>query len=587
MRRKEDGRFFTAGVFCNKDFRYFDIQLFHESGIARTDPAFFCHGSNTQTGKRLEIGCRIGNDLPPECQITDRFPIGMFREVFQTCRQCKQFLFCTKTVQGNNVTHHRLSERQRSGFVKDNHMGIVQILQCAGVFEKDPQFSRPSGANHDRNRRCQTQSAGAADDQHGDHRLDRMCQIPGKEQPQNKGKKGDPDHRRHKNPADPVCQAGDGRLAVRCFFHQFNDFGKGGFRADLFCLELQKSNRTDRTGKDLHPHDLANGNAFSGQGGLIQCGRTGEHCPIYGNGVAATDNYHISGFDQRERHFMFLAVFINECRFRTQFHQFGDRITRMSTADHFQIFPQRHDHQDHPRCFKVQFPHHFRMGRKHQISNDTDAVKESRCRADRHQRFHIRDPLEQVLKAPDIIVPVQEEDRQQQQQLDHGGSKETFRQRCGERQPQESRQRKIGKTQQKDQRDEKLFAESFPFRSVLFCRICHSCLLKRLNGKTNICNRLHDLFRSDCLRIIGGEQRFFQQTDLHRFDAVQFPDCRFHMALTGRTRHAVHKKLLCFDHTFTLSSDEAINHHRRHHHHRLRQPYLRQHPSMLRFLLHW
>ena len=96
-------------------------------------------------------------------------------------------------------------------------------LQRFGVLDKNAVTGRHPGAGHDCRRRCQPQSAGAGDHQHG-HGVDQCgFQRGAGEQPASKGGKRDQQYRGHKYRADPVDQFLDRRLGGLGVFHQADD----------------------------------------------------------------------------------------------------------------------------------------------------------------------------------------------------------------------------------------------------------------------------------------------------------------------------------------------------------------------------
>ena len=347
----------------------------------------------------------------------------------------------------------------------------MQIFQRTGVFEQDPQFSRPSGTHHDRNRCRQPQRAGTTDDQHRDHGFDCRRRISGQEHPTGKREKGDPDDHRHKNGTDPVRQTGDRRFAVCRFLYQINDPGKGRFFADFFRPEPEKTHGADRSGKDVHPRDLIHRHTFPGQCRLIQRCRTGDHHPIHRHGIAAADDYNISRLDFGKGDQPFRTRFIlHRGAFRTQFQQLCNGIARAPAADRFQIFSQSHDRQDHARTFKVESPFQI-LTREQDLHHAVKTVRDPRGSAGGDQRFHIRHAFEQVLETPCITGPVKVQDRQKQQQLQQRVGEGIGLQHRRKGQMQHRTHGEPGKGQQKEQRDDETLFQCRPFPEIFLRRI--------------------------------------------------------------------------------------------------------------------
>ena len=89
----------------------------------------------------------------------------MFTLLLQGSGKAHQYLL-RHTVCGQDIRHARLAAGDGASFIQGNDLGFTGLLQRNRGFEKNAVFSAHTIANHNGNRRCQAQRAGAADDQH-------------------------------------------------------------------------------------------------------------------------------------------------------------------------------------------------------------------------------------------------------------------------------------------------------------------------------------------------------------------------------------------------------------------------------------
>ena len=70
---------------------------------------------------------------------------------------------------GDHLCQRWLAAGDGAGFIEQDGGQGGGALQCFAAAEEDAGFGAASAADHDGGRRCQAQSAGASDDEHGDH----------------------------------------------------------------------------------------------------------------------------------------------------------------------------------------------------------------------------------------------------------------------------------------------------------------------------------------------------------------------------------------------------------------------------------
>ena len=109
----------------------------------------------------------------------------------------------------------RLAAGDRTRLIQRYNVHFAGFLQRNRCLEQDSVFRAHAVADHNRNRRRQSQCARAADDQHGNTSGQRKSERLSSQQPDNRCHHCDSDNRRDKHAGNPVCNLGDRRFRRR------------------------------------------------------------------------------------------------------------------------------------------------------------------------------------------------------------------------------------------------------------------------------------------------------------------------------------------------------------------------------------
>ena len=170
----------------------------------------------------------------------------------------------------------------------------MQVFQCLGVLEQHAQLSAPACAHHDGNRRCQSQSAGTGNNQHGHRAVQAEFQSVAQNHPHAEGHRRNGHDHGHEHTGDFIRQPGNGSLGAAGLLHHVDDLRQGGVLSHLVRPEFQVALGVDRCGADPVSGLLLHGNAFAGKGTLVNAGPAGEHRAVYGDGTAGADNHRVA-----------------------------------------------------------------------------------------------------------------------------------------------------------------------------------------------------------------------------------------------------------------------------------------------------
>ena len=120
------------------------------------------------------------------------------------------------------------AHRQRAGLVKGHHLDVLQGLQRFTLAEQDAQFGAASGSDHDRCRRRQPHGTGAGDNQnrHGVDKAKGQGRLRAKNQPDDKGQRGQCHNRGHEPHGHAVHQRLDRQLSPLGGLDHADDLGQ-------------------------------------------------------------------------------------------------------------------------------------------------------------------------------------------------------------------------------------------------------------------------------------------------------------------------------------------------------------------------
>jgi hypothetical protein len=133
----------------------------------------------------------------------------------------------------------------RAGLVEHDGVDAVGGFEHFRALDQDAELGAAAGADQQRGRRGQAQSAGAGDDQDGDRRGERRCRaVPGG-QPRDQRADRERDDDGHEDPRDLVGQALRGGLAALRLLDQLRDLCQLRVGADAGGAHHQAAARVD------------------------------------------------------------------------------------------------------------------------------------------------------------------------------------------------------------------------------------------------------------------------------------------------------------------------------------------------------
>ena len=156
------GQCFGAG--CHL-LRHRHAKGLHQLGVAAVQGTAVQHSRQAVAGQSLEICHLGGGQVVFLCLLQHSAGQRVFTLLLQGSGKAHQYLL-RHTVCGQDIRHARLAAGDGASFIQGNDLGFTCLLQRNRGFEENAVFSAHTIANHNGNRRCQAQRAGAADDQH-------------------------------------------------------------------------------------------------------------------------------------------------------------------------------------------------------------------------------------------------------------------------------------------------------------------------------------------------------------------------------------------------------------------------------------
>ena len=472
----------------------------------------------------------------------------MLGKPFQSGGKGEQFI-CGIFRRGDKIGHARFPGGEGSGLIKNSHIDFMEIFQRSCIFEEDPQFCRAARTHHDRHRRGKSQRTGTADDQNCDGGTDGFFRRSIQNHPGGKSDDCDPDHNRHKNGTDFICQPCNGCFGSGSFLHQRNDLCQCGFPAYFFRTEFEIAAGTDTAGDDRIPDSLFHRDAFPRDCRLIHRPRAIGHSSVNRRRRSGTEDHDIAGSDRSNADFLFFPVPFHLCCFRCESHQFCNGSAGLSFADTFKIFSNGDQDGDHSRRLKIKIG--TLCTAQHQKKH-SDTVYHARTGSDSDQGIHIGCSPEQTAESESEISAVDDQDRYQQNALDHSRSC-TMPCHGDDREGNE-----------KNQADKDIAQEGCTFFFCFFRRIRFLFIFHKRSLESEAGNFQNNAFRLKYSVIVLHRQFLCRKIDFGFFYTIQRSGSRLHMSLTRSAAHSIHTKhpfhLNCPSKLITRSVYFSFNH---------------------------
>ena len=300
---------------------------------------------------------KIGNGGVGELVLFGLFQNGTGQRVltaqFQASGHAEQEL--GRHVAGtHDLDHAGFAGGDGAGLIQQHSIGVAGGFQAGGGLEQDAVFGAHTAANHDGNRRCQAQRAGAADDQHTDTAGQRVSEGLAQQQPDNERQQGDAGNSGYEDAGDFIRRFGQRGLGSGGVPHQADDLGQGGVLANTLGPAGQGAVLVDgggadrRTGKFIHRHALA------GQGGLVHAGNALGNGAVHRDGFTRAYQKQIPDLHLADRQRYLLAIAQHTGCLRGQLHQALQRIGGLALAVSFQRFSDGDQRQNRGSRLKIE-----------------------------------------------------------------------------------------------------------------------------------------------------------------------------------------------------------------------------------------
>ena len=224
----------------------------------------------------------------------------------------------------------RLAGGDGSGFVERDDLNSAGFLQTCCRLEENAVLRAETAADHDRNRRRQTQRAWTADDQHRDAAREAVAEGLADQQPDNRCDNCNRNDRRDKNAGDLVGNFGNRRFGRRCVGDHLNDLRERRVLPDARGAAGQKARLVDRCGRDRIAGGFVRRDALAGERRLVDRARAIEHHAVDRNALAGADDEGVSGLYLLDGDGLFLAASYNRRRFGRELHEAFERVRRLA-----------------------------------------------------------------------------------------------------------------------------------------------------------------------------------------------------------------------------------------------------------------
>ena len=238
-------------------------------------------GMEAISRQRLELGHFIGCIAPGSSLFQDSLGQRMLALALQGQGQLQECIFLGPA---ENIRHLGLALGDGAGFVQDHNVGLSGLLQRDSRLKQNTVLGPHAVANHDGNRCCKAQSAGAADDQHGDAPGQGIGKLPAKQQPDNGN------NRRNKHAGDLVGNFRNGGLGGRRIGDHFDDLGKGGVLPYPAGPAAQEAGLIGGGSRNAVAHRLVHRDAFAGEGGFIDGAAALQNNAVHGDALPGADH---------------------------------------------------------------------------------------------------------------------------------------------------------------------------------------------------------------------------------------------------------------------------------------------------------
>ena len=378
----------------------------------------------------------------------------------------RQKLVFADTLCGQDVGHLGFAAGDGSGLIQRNDLRAARRFQRSCRLEQDAIFCTKAVADHDGDRRRQTQRAGAADDQHRNAAGQCIAELAAQQQPDDGGQHSDGNDRRNKETRHRIGDFCDGCFGGSGIADHLDDLGQRGVLADAGGFAAQEAGLVGGRRRDLVALGLVHRDALAGQGAFVHGAGTLQHDAVHGDVLAGADHKNVAFAYFCDGHADLFAVPKQSSRLGGELHQTFQGVRGLALGAGFQHLAHSDEGQDHGGRLEVELHHivhdHLviavKLGVRHG-EQGVGAPDEAGRGTQRHQRIHVGRAVDEAFEAVDEELLVDDHDDARQQQLNKAHRDVVAVEPVGERPaPHHMAHRKVHQNGQKDQRcDQPLF----------------------------------------------------------------------------------------------------------------------------------
>ena len=263
-------------------------------------------------------------------------------------------------------------------------------LERLAAPDEDARLGALARPDHDRGRRGEAHRARAGDDHDADEGREREGEprLRPEDEPDDEGRRGDQEHGRDEDLADPVGHALDRGLGALGALDELDDPSQGRVAPDARRTHHERARRVDGGADDLVAGALRGGDRLAGEHRLVDRGHALDHDAVDRHLVAGTDAQQVAGDDERELDVL-LEVAANAAGGRRlQADEAADRPGRAALGAGLEPLPEQDQAQDDRRRVEVGLG--VQPGRVDDLrpQGHEHGVAPGGARADRHQGVH-------------------------------------------------------------------------------------------------------------------------------------------------------------------------------------------------------
>ena len=455
-------------------------------------------------------------------------------------------------AEGFYVSYDRTAFGYGAGLIHDDRVYVVQILKRLGGLEQHAVFRADTRADHDRDRRSQSQCARARDNEHRDSARERKARRFTGQQPDDCRHECNTHNDRHEHARNLIGQLGNRRLGRACLLYQTDDLAQGrivtdtrGFHDNIAAL-----------GHSCTDHGIADTlfdrHALAGDGAFIQISAALGNLAVNRHGLTAAHDNEVANLYLLNRQLHGLTATDNLGGLRTQVHQRRNGFAGLALGTRFKELAERYQRQNHACGFKIQVVHKavgcLRRGRERNLNQRVNAVHERRTRANDDKRVHRRGTMQQRFEAVDIIFAIDNDNRQREDQLRECQIEHAVHAcRIGrQRQPDHLAHREVHQDKHENRRNDNTGLH-FLQRLVRLRALRRSRCLPAVVHRSRVAAGLDRLYNRLCVArvfIVLDRHAAGEQIYLHAADTRHRRNAFLHMGGAGRAAHAAHPKPL-------------------------------------------